>query len=77
MDDTDFAWKRNGLRHSYISYQLALTKKVHEIAMDAGNSETIIFKNYRELVTEEEARAWFSILPSDEANIIPISNAIS
>ena len=76
-DDTDFAWKRNGLRHSYISYQLALTKKVHEIAMDAGNSETIIFKNYRELVTEEEARAWFSILPSDEANIIPISNAIS
>ena len=44
--------------------------------MDAGNSENIIFKNYRELVTEDEAKAWFSILPTGEKNIIPISNAI-
>jgi hypothetical protein len=44
--------------------------------MDAGNSENIIFKNYRELVTEEEARAWFSIFPNVEKNIIPISTAV-
>ena len=69
-DNSEFLWKRNGLRHSYISYQLALTKKVHEIAMDAGNSENIIFKNYRELVTEEEASRWFSIFPKKEQNII-------
>ncbi len=68
--NSKFIWKRNGLRHSFISYQLALTKKVHEIAMDAGNSENIIFKNYRELVTEEEAKHWFSIFPEKAENIV-------
>ena len=40
--------------------------------MDAGNSEDIIFKNYRELVTEDEAKAWFSIYPDSEKNIIQL-----
>ncbi len=71
-DSSDFKWKRNGLRHSFISYRLADTKKVHELAMDAGNSEDIIFKNYRELVTEDEAKAWFSIYPDSEKNIIQL-----
>jgi integrase len=73
---TEPEWRKNALRHSYISYRLADTQNAHRVAIEAGNSETIIFKNYRELVTEEEARVWFSILPTGEKNIIPISNAI-
>ena len=73
---TEPEWRKNALRHSYISYRLADTQNAHRVAIEAGNSETIIFKNYRELVTEDEAKAWFSILPTSEKNIIPISNAV-
>ena len=69
-------WRKNALRHSYISYRLAETQNAHRVAIEAGNSENIIFKIYRELVTEEEARAWFSTYPTAEKNIIPICNTI-
>jgi integrase len=58
------AWKANGLRHSFISYRLAQTKDVAEVALEAGNSPTMIFRHYRELATETEAQDWFGILPA-------------
>lgn len=33
------------------------------VAMEAGNSPSMIHQNYRELVTAEQAKAWFSIVP--------------
>lgn len=56
-------WPRNVLRHSFISYRVALIQDVNQVALEAGNSPAIIFKHYRELVTEEAARVWFGILP--------------
>ncbi len=67
---TEPEWRKNALRHSFISYRLAAIKNAHQVAIEAGNSENIIFKNYRELVTEEEASQWFSIFPKKEQNII-------
>jgi hypothetical protein len=32
--------------------------------MEAGNSPDFIFQHYRELVTEETARAWLGITPA-------------
>jgi hypothetical protein len=58
-----FAWKHNALRHSFISYRVAKIKNVNEVAMEAGNSPDLIFKHYRELVTEKEADAWFGVSP--------------
>lgn len=58
-------WPRNVLRHSYISYRLALIQDVNQVALEAGNSPAIIFKHYRELVTEEAARVWFGIVPPE------------
>ncbi|MGC2576930.1 MAG: tyrosine-type recombinase/integrase, partial [Terrimicrobiaceae bacterium] len=58
------AWKANGLRHSFITYRLAATKDVAAVALEAGNSPTMIFRHYRELATEEEAVDWFGILPA-------------
>ena len=56
-------WPRNVLRHSFISYRIAKVKSADEVALEAGNSASIIFKHYRELTTEELADAWFGILP--------------
>ena len=60
-------WKANALRHSFITYRLAQTKDVAEVALEAGNSPTMIFRHYRELATEAEAKEWFGILPAKEA----------
>ena len=59
------AWPRNVLRHSFISYRIAIVKSADQVALEAGNSPSIIFKNYRELTTEDEAHKWFAILPKD------------
>lgn len=56
-------WKRNGFRHSYISYRVATLKDVPAVALECGNSPQVIFSNYRALATDAEAKAWFSILP--------------
>ena len=56
-------WPRNVLRHSFISYRLPLVKSAEQVALEAGNSPSIIFKHYRELATEDEAQHWFGIVP--------------
>ena len=61
--DACFEWKHNGLRHSFVSYRLASEKDTAQVALEAGNSPQVIFKHYRQLVTENEARRWFSIFP--------------
>ena len=58
-------WPRNVLRHSFISYRIAVVKSADQVALEAGNSPGIIFKNYRELTTEDQADKWFSILPKE------------
>ena len=58
-------WPRNVLRHSFITYRVAKVKSADQVALEAGNSPSVIFKNYRELATEEQADEWFGILPKD------------
>jgi integrase len=53
----------NGLRHSFITYRMAILKNAAEVALEAGNSPRMIFEHYRELTTAEQATAWFSTLP--------------
>jgi integrase len=69
-------WKHNGLRHSFISYRLAVIKDVGQVSLEAGNSPGMVFKHYRQLVRESEAKAWFSILPPKQAeNVVPLQIA--
>lgn len=56
-------WPRNVLRHSFISYRIAIVKSADQVALEAGNSPDIIFKHYRELTTEDVASQWFAIQP--------------
>lgn len=59
-------WPRNVLRHSFISYRVALTGDVPRTALESGNSPDVIFRHYREVVDEEAAKVWFGIMPPDD-----------
>jgi integrase len=65
-------WTHNGCRHSFCSYRLAEVQNAAQVAYEAGNSPQIIFKHYRSLVTPEQAKAWFSIVPERAANVTPM-----
>lgn len=60
---TAFAWKHNALRHSFISYRVALVNDVAKVSLEAGNSPRMVFSNYRELVRPADAEKWFAIIP--------------
>ena len=57
-------WKQNALRHSFISYRLALVQNEHQVALECGNSPSMIHKHYKQLVTKREAEQWFALAPS-------------
>ena len=71
-DNAKIKWKQNALRHSFISYRLALLQDVNRVALEAGTSPQMIFRHYRELATPEQARTWFAIAPETAANVVPI-----
>ncbi len=64
-------WKHNALRHSYASYRMALIKNAAQVSLEMGNTPKMVFRHYRELVTEAEAAAWFAITPPDGAQAPP------
>lgn len=69
-------WKKNALRHSFISYRVAATQNVNQVALEAGNSPRIIFSNYRELVSAADGRKWFKICPENvRKNIVPMKTS--
>jgi integrase len=57
------AWKKNGLRHSYISYRVAECADVARVADESGNSPAIIKANYLKRVKPDAAKEWFSLKP--------------
>ena len=68
-------WKKNALRHSFISYRVADTQNVNQTALECGNSPSIIFKHYRELVRPAEAKKWFGIEPDADGKVMVIPKA--
>lgn len=56
-------WKHNALRHGFISYRVAETQNMNQVALEAGTSVKKIVAHYRELVTPKEGKEWFAILP--------------
>ncbi|MBL9138926.1 MAG: hypothetical protein JNK85_23860 [Verrucomicrobiales bacterium] len=64
-------WRDNALRHSFVSYRLAIIHDVARVALEAGNSPAMVFANYRELVTPAQAKEWFEIRPGSSKAIPP------
>ncbi|HTS17709.1 MAG TPA: site-specific integrase [Verrucomicrobiae bacterium] len=67
-------WPKNGLRHSYATYRLAQCQDAAKVALEMGNTPNMVFRHYRELVTPKEAAVWWSIIPTQAANVVPISS---
>jgi integrase len=67
-------WPNNGLRHSFASYHLARHQNAPQLALEMGHTTPrMIFDNYREVVTPEEAERYWSIRPKLEAdNVVPM-----
>ncbi len=60
----------NCFRHSYISHAVAATGDIPRVSLNAGNSPKEINRHYRELVSEEEGKAWFESAPGAVGEII-------
>ncbi len=56
-------WSHDVTRHTFVSYHLAQWKSASGTAMEAGHSEAILFRHYREVVTPAAAGEFWSIRP--------------
>lgn len=66
--------RRNGLRHGFVSFHLALHSNENLTAAQAGNSPTVIHANYKGLTTKAEAEKWFAVRPAGAAtNVVPLT----
>jgi len=70
--EADHILPENCLRHSFISYRIALTGNKPQVALEAGNSVTEIDRRYRVPVTKDQAEDWFNVLPKGKAEIVQI-----
>ena len=52
-------WIKNGLRHSYGSYRCAIVKSAGQVALEMGNSETVVRRHYLEVQDQPTAVEWF------------------
>lgn len=55
-------WKRNALRHSWITYRAAMVG-ISQTAMEAGNSESEARRSYVDAAGKDVAEKWFSVFP--------------
>ena len=58
-----FEWPRNAARHSFVSYHLAHFQNAAQTALAAGHSEAMLFGHYRAVVTPDQARDYWTVLP--------------
>ena len=58
-----FPWPQNVARHSFVSYHLAEFDSPGKTALEAGHSEAMLFRIYREIVTKDQAHAFWAIRP--------------
>ncbi|MEN3940663.1 hypothetical protein WJU23_05160 [Prosthecobacter sp. SYSU 5D2] len=54
-------WPQDVMRHSYISYRIASGVSKHQVAEEAGNSETVIRRRYRRPLRKEDGAEWFQV----------------
>jgi hypothetical protein len=54
-------WRRNALRHSFISFRAAQCGSLGQTALEAGNSESEARRSYNDAKSKKEADAWFGV----------------
>jgi integrase len=72
-DDVKVPARRNGLRHSFITFHMAMHANENLTSAEAGNSPQMIHDHYRALATRKDALKWFAVRPSKSTvKIIPM-----
>lgn len=56
-------WPKNGLRHSFGTYRLEMTGDVGRVALEMGNSPTVVRQHYLGFARPGQGKTWFSIAP--------------
>ena len=54
-----------------------IERRLGNVEAEAGNSSPMLFSNYRELMTPEDAAAWFSVEPPDEGKVVSMQQSNS
>ena len=57
------AWPHDCIRHSFCSYGLRHSENAAKVALQAGNSEQVLFRHYLKLVKKPEAAKFWNIFP--------------
>jgi len=57
-------WTQDVARHTYASMRIGRGDAAERVAADMGNSARILLTHYRELVTREDAAAFWSLRPT-------------
>jgi integrase len=68
-------WKRNALRHGFASYRVADIKDIPRTAFEAGNSPQVIQRDYLKVVSERQAKRWFSIYPDPLPKVVALRSS--
>ena len=63
-----FELGHNVLRHTYVSMIAGKYRSVGEAALQAGNSEEVVWSNYLDLVDESEAARFWEIAPAEASD---------
>jgi hypothetical protein len=53
-------------RHSFISYHVSVYRSVGDVALQAGNSESIVRRHYLNLHPREDGDQFFRIVPAGD-----------
>jgi integrase len=59
--------KRNGFRHSFGTYRLAVTQNAAQTSLEMGNSPAKLMRNYNAAATVAQGEAWFAVCPPRRA----------
>ena len=63
-------WPHNALRHSAVSYLMAMHRNAAMVAEQCGHTESQLQTSYKAAVTSEQALKWFNIQPQWQATPI-------
>ena len=68
-------WKKNGLRHSFASYHLALHNDAVKTSFQMGNSPVIVHNHYKGLVGNGEVAKFWALRPATDVaeKIVPMA----
>ena len=67
-------WLRDGLRHTYGSYHIALHQDAAKTAFEMGHrgNSDLVYQHYRKLVTKSDAERFWQIRPRQSEGVISL-----